>query len=193
MSSRPPSLDPLASAGEWRDSANRLHIPTVTAADPSPKCVPSSPGLMGSVVPGEGQAGRMMCLYLCGGIEPQSFTGSLGAPKVSLSLLVFRDSVQLNAGTLPVSLQHQRGTPIRCPWPPAPIRTLGGRACPFKSGPADITAGGWGGMLARLPAPRPLQDPAQLCARLPLWGPRPGTPLPTSSSLPDPRLRPRPG
>lgn len=59
-----------------------------------PKCGPLFPGLMGSVVPGGGQAGRMVCLYLCGGIEPQSFTGSLGVPKVSLSLLGFRDSVQ---------------------------------------------------------------------------------------------------
>lgn len=65
-------------------------------------------------------------------------------------------------------------------------------ACPFKSGPADITAGG-GGVLAPLPAPRRLQDPALLCACLLLWGPRPGTPPPVSSSLPDPRLSPRPG
>lgn len=75
------------------------------------------------------------------------------------------------------------------PQPPSDPRRA---TCPFKSGPADITAGG-GGVLARLPAPRWLQDPALLCACLLLWGPRPGTPPPASSSLLDPRLRPRPG
>lgn len=136
----------------------------------------------------------MVCLCLClEGTEPQSFAGSLREPRclfVSAGSWVSGTRSSWMLG-LPLAPSAPGPYPHALPAAPSPSSDPRRAACPFKSGPADITAGGGG--LARLPAPRRLQDPAPLCARLLLWGPRPGTPPPASSSCPDPRLRPRPG
>lgn len=62
-------------------------------------------------------------------------------------------------------------------------------ACPFKSGPADITAGVggcWPGSRLRGGCRTRLRSAPARCS----GDPRPGTPPPVSSSRPDPRLRP---
>ena len=127
------------------------------------------------------------------GTELQSFAGSLGEPR-----RLFVPAGSWVSGTLSswmlglLSFPAPPRYPQPVPAAPCPCSDPRRAACPFKSGPADITAGGWW-VLARLRAPRRLQDPAPLCARLLLRGPRPGTPPPASSSRPDPRLRPTPG
>lgn len=137
----------------------------------------------------------MVCLCLCvwRGLSPKASQAPSGSPGISSSLqaLGFPGLSPAGCWGSPWIPQHRSSNPRALPAAPSPRSDPRRAACPFKSGPADITAGGGG--LARLPAPRRLQDPAPLCARLLLWGPRPGTPPPASSSRPDPRLRPRPG
>lgn len=145
--SGPLCLDPLGLEGSGEDSSDRLHFPADSAADPSPKCGAPPPGLMGSVVPGQGQASGMVCLCLyLEGTEPQSFTGSLGEPQrllVPAGYWVSRTQSTWVLG-LPLPLQHHRGTPIRCPRPPVPFPTLGGRPAPLRVAPLTSRRGGGG-------------------------------------------------
>lgn len=96
---------------------------------------------------------------------------------------------------LPLSPPSTAAVPrprVRRPQPPPDPRRA---ACPFKSGPADITAGGGGG-LARLLAPRRLQDPDRSAPACCSGDPGPGRPLPlppaalTPGSAPGPARAP---
>lgn len=162
-------------------SPNRLQFPADTAADPSPpptpSAAPSPPGLMENVVPGPGQAGWTVCLCVWRGQNPEASRAPSGSPGVSSSLQAL--------GLPGLGLVACWGSPLAPPSPwwyphalptaPSPCSDPRRVACPFKSGPADITAGGgWPGSRLRGGCRTRLRSAPSCCSR----DPGPGRPLP---------------
>lgn len=164
------------------------------------KCSPSPPGLLGDVVPARGRPvawGAYVCVF--GKTEPQSFVGSLGAPRRLFTPFGFLGLRLVGCCGFPcLPPQHRHGTPSRSPPPPSPRPTLGGRPAPLRVAPLTSRRGAGGGGLARLPAPRRLQDPDRSAPACCSGDPGPGRPLPlppaalTPGSVPGPTRAPRP-
>lgn len=117
--------------------------------------------------------------------------GSLGEPRRIFIPFGFLGLSLVGCWGFPCFPQHRRGTPYPISAAPGPRPTLGGRPAPLRVAPLTSRRGGGG--LARLPAPRRLQDPDRSAPACCSGDPGPGRPLPLPPARPDPKLRPRPG
>ena len=113
------------------------------------------------------------------GNEPQSFAGSLGEPRCLFvpAAFGFPGLVPVGCWGSPWLPQHRGSTPHTLPAAPSPRSDPRRAACPFKSGPADITAGGggrWPGSRLRGGCRTRLRSAPACCS----GDPGPGRPLP---------------
>lgn len=91
----------------------------------------------------------MVCLCLCvwRGLSPKASQAPSGSPGISSSLqaLGFPGLSPAGCWGSPWIPQHRSSNPRALPAAPSPRSDPRRAACPFKSGPADITAGGGAG------------------------------------------------
>lgn len=87
-----------------------------------------------------------LCLYVWRGLSPKASQAPSGSPGISSSLqaLGFPGLSPAGCWGSPWIPQHRSSNPRALPAAPSPRSDPRRAACPFKSGPADITAGGGG-------------------------------------------------
>lgn len=137
------------------------------------------------------------CAYITvfGRTEPQSFVGSLGAPRRLFIPFGFPGLSLVGCWGFPCLPPAPPRYPDPVSAAPSPRPTLGGRPAPLRVAPLTSRRGAGGG-LARLLAPRRLQDPDRSAPACCSGDPGPGRPLPlppaalTPGSAPGPARAP---